>query len=97
MKVCGVLHDEFFFVFRQIFERLDRVGRAGGNRGAAGDAALRVDIHLGRGFEAGLVCLAVDAVGRVDLDTVGSLLHVSVITSVSWNQHFRLDHGQSME
>jgi hypothetical protein len=50
---------------------MDRVGGASGNACATINATLGIDIHLGRGFEAGLVLLGMDAIGRANLDAEG--------------------------
>jgi hypothetical protein len=90
-----VLFDELLFVLRQIFQRMDRVRRTGGNAGAAIDASLGIDIHLSLAFETGLVGLGMDAVGGANLDAEGILNagisnYIGHDESVSWNEHFRL-------
>ena len=50
---------------------MDRVGGASGNACATINAALGIDIHLGRGLEGGLVLLGMNAIGRANLNTEG--------------------------
>ncbi|HKU24129.1 MAG TPA: hypothetical protein VJQ54_01590, partial [Candidatus Sulfotelmatobacter sp.] len=71
LEETGVLLDEILLVFRQIFQSVDRVGGAGRNTRTAVDASFGIYVHLGRGFEAGLVGLGVDAVGGANLNTEG--------------------------
>ncbi len=66
-----VFLDEVLLVFGHIFKRVNRVGRAGWDASTAIDAALRIDVHLGRGFESGLVRLGMDAIGWANLNTEG--------------------------
>ena len=68
-EVRGVLLDEFFLIFRYILKRMNRVGGASWHTGTTVNAAFRIDVHLGRGLEAGLVLLGMDAIGWADLDT----------------------------
>jgi hypothetical protein len=73
---------------------VDRIGRARRNASAAVNAALGIDIHLGRSFEAGLVLLGMNAIGGADLDTEGIFNagisnYISHDESIStWNEHF---------
>jgi hypothetical protein len=64
-----VLLDEFLLVVRYIIKRMDRVGRTDRYAGAAVNAALGIDIHLSRGFEARLVLLGMNAIGGANVDT----------------------------
>jgi hypothetical protein len=67
----SVFLDEILLLFWDIFQRMDRVGGAGGNACATINAAFGIDIHLGRGLEAGLVLLGMNAIGRANLNTEG--------------------------
>src|SRR6202007_326962 len=101
VKSCVFL-DKFLLLFRHIFERMNRIGGAGGNACAAVDAAFGIDIHLGRGLEGRLVLLGGDAVGRANLNTEGVFNarvsnYISHDESVSSNEHFRLAQDQSKE
>jgi hypothetical protein len=68
-----VLVDEVLLVLRHIVKGMNRIGGAYGNAGAAIDAAFGIHIHLGSGFETGLILLGMDAVGRAYIDTEGIL------------------------
>jgi hypothetical protein len=67
----GVLLDEFFLVFGNIFEGMNRVRCARRNAGAAIDAAFGIDVHLHGGLELWLVLFGMDAIGWANLDTEG--------------------------
>jgi hypothetical protein len=60
--------DEFLLFFGDVFDGVNRIGSAGRNAGAAVNTALGIDVHLGGGFECGLVQLGMDAVGGADVD-----------------------------
>jgi len=60
--------DEFLLVFGDVFEGVNGIGSAGRNAGAAVDAAFGIDVHLGGGFEFGLVQLGMDTVGGANID-----------------------------
>jgi hypothetical protein len=64
----SVLLDKVLLLFGYVLNGVNRVGGASGNAGAAVDAALRIDIHLSRGFELRFVLLGMDAIGGADLD-----------------------------
>jgi hypothetical protein len=64
----GVLLDKFLLLFGHVFNGVNRVRGASGNAGAAVDAALRIDIHLSRGFELRFILLGMDAICGADLD-----------------------------
>src|SRR4051794_14320613 len=68
LEEIRVLFDELLLIFRNIFERVDRVGSASRNACATVDASLGIYIHLTRGFEAGLIRLGMDAIGRANLN-----------------------------
>jgi hypothetical protein len=100
LVIGSVFLDEFLLVFRDIFQCMDRVGGASGNACATINATLGIDIHLGRGLEAGLVLLGMDAIGRANLNTEGVFNarisnYVGHDESVSWNEHVRLAQKQS--
>src|ERR1017187_7440142 len=59
----GVLFDELSLVRRDFFVGEDGVGRANRHAGAAVDAAIGVNIQLGRGLELLVVLLGVNTVG----------------------------------
>ena len=87
----GVFLDEIFLVFGHVFERVNRVGSADWNTGAAVNAAFGIHVHLSGGFEARLVGLGVDAIGGANLDTqrifdAGISDYISHDESVSWNE-----------
>lgn len=63
-----VLVDERFLLVRQIVNRLDRSGGADRNAGAAVDAAVGINIHLGRRLKTGFILLGMDAVRGADID-----------------------------
>ena len=100
-KRC-VLFDVFLLFFRDVFERVNRVGRASRDAGSAIDAAFGIDIHLGGGFETGLIRLGMNAIGRANLNTEG-IFDASISNyighdeTVSWNEHFRLAQSQCKE
>jgi hypothetical protein len=92
LEETGVFPDEFLFLFRHIFQRVNRIGRARWHASPTIDAALRIHIHLSRGFEAGLVALGVDAVGGADFDAQGIFDarigdYISHDESFSWNEY----------
>src|SRR5208337_449641 len=62
--VGGILLDELSLVGRNFVVGEDRVGRTDRHARAAVDAAIGVNIQLGRGLELFLVLLGMDAVGR---------------------------------
>jgi len=69
----GVLVDKVLLVLGYIVNGVNRIGGAHWNTGAAVDAALGIHIHLGSGFETGLILLGMDAVGRAYFDAEGVL------------------------
>lgn len=69
--VSCVLLDEFLLLVRNVFERVNRVRRAGWDTGTTVDAALGIDVHLGGRLVAGLVLLGMDAVCWANLNTEG--------------------------
>jgi len=72
LRVVGrVLLNKLFLVVWDVFECMNRVGGAGRDAGTAVDAAPRIDVHLGRGLEAGLVLLGMDAIGWANFNTEG--------------------------
>lgn len=88
----GVRLDEILLLFGHIFERMNRVGGADWDAGAAVNAAFGIHVHLSGGFEARLVGLGVNAIGGADLDTerifdAGISNYVSHDESFSWNEH----------
>src|SRR3954451_13032861 len=93
LEEIRVLFDELLLIFRNIFERVDRVGSASRNACATVDASLGIYIHLTRGFEAGLIRLGMDAIGRANLNAEGVFnagisYYVGHDESVSWNEYF---------
>ena len=102
LVVGSVPLDEFLLVFGHIFERMDRVGGANRNTGAAIDAAIGIYVHLGRGFELRLVLLRMNAVRGAHVDAEGVFNagignYIGHDESVSWNERFRLSQDQSRE
>jgi len=73
LEKSSVLLNEFFLVFRYIFERMNRVRGAGRNASTAIDAAVGINVHLGGRFEPRLVLLGMNAIGWADLNTEGIL------------------------
>src|SRR5579883_1360227 len=57
-----------FLVFGQLVDRVQRVGRADRDTGAAIDAAFRIHVELSDGLKLGFVFLGMDAVGRAHID-----------------------------
>ena len=55
LEVGGVVLDRVFLVLRSVCDCVDRFRRARRNAGATVDAALRIDLDLRGGFEAGRV------------------------------------------
>jgi hypothetical protein len=69
-----------FQVFRELIERVDRIGSASRHTGAAVDAAAGIYEKLGSGFEGWLVFFGMDAVGGQASTQSKSLMQASVIT-----------------
>jgi hypothetical protein len=67
-KLC-VLHSEWFGVFAQFVDGVDGIGGTNRHAGSAVNATLGVDEQLGRGLEARVVFLRMNAVGGADVDT----------------------------
>jgi hypothetical protein len=102
----GVFLNELLLIFWQIFQSVDRIGGASGNASATVDAPVRIYIHLSRRFEAGLVRLGMDAIGRANLNTEGvfdasvsnyighdeSISTNEMSTSVSLNSDYKKAH-----
>jgi len=58
-----------FQVFRELIERVDRIGSASRHTGAAVDAAAGIYEKLGSRFEGWLVFFGMDALGGAGADT----------------------------
>jgi len=88
----GVLLDEILLLFGHIFERVNRVGGADWDTGAAVNAAFGIHVHLSGGFEARLVGLGMNAIGRTDVDAerifdAGVSNYIGHDEWFSWNEH----------
>lgn len=93
LEELRVFFDELLLILRNIFERVDRVGSARRNACPTVDASLGIYIHLTRGFEAGLIGLGMDAIGRANLNAEGVFdagisYYVGHDESISWNEYF---------
>jgi hypothetical protein len=88
----GVLFDEILLLFGHIFERVNRVGRADWDTGAAVNAAFGIDVHLSGGFEAGLVGLGVNAIGGADVDAE-RIFDAGISDYISHDEWFSREHS----
>lgn len=92
-KVFRVLGREMFLIFRQIIDRVNRVGSASRHAGSAIDAAVGLDVQLSCRFKLGIVFFRMNAVGGADVNTkkifdtrVGDhISHDEVFLSLNWS------------